>query len=207
MKEYILKNQPPRDVAPAFVQRAMTWAKATNEITGLIRGFLADGVVTREEAEYLRGWLNQRPDVLRDPLVAALATRLARVFADGMVTTEELEELKIAFQSYGKDDGAPATLPLDNPMPDIVFPGKSFCFTGPFVSGTRAWCESQVTQRKGSPVGSVSAGLNVLVIGTKVSPAWANQTYGRKIEAAFGHKQQGHPITIVNEEHWLRFLN
>jgi hypothetical protein len=46
-----------------------------------------------------------------------------------------------------------------------------------------------------------------VVIGTKVSGAWVSQTYGRKIQAAVDAKQSGSKIAIVNEEHWLRFLN
>jgi NAD-dependent DNA ligase len=208
MKDYILKSSySTNDSAPAFVQRAMTWAKATNEITGLIRGLLTDGVVSNDEALYLRNWISLRPEVLSDPLVMALARRIERVFEDGVATPEELEELKLVLTSYGKDDNQPTTLPLDDPMPKVVFENKVFCFTGPFVSGKRAWCEEQVLLRAGKAAGSVSRSVNFLVIGTKVSPAWANQTYGRKIEAAFGFKSSGHPVSIVTEEHWLRFLN
>lgn len=206
MKDYII-NPSSNDVAPPFIQRAMTWAKATNEITGLIRGLLVDGAVTNEEAIYLRNWISKRPDVLRDPLVMALANRIERIFADGVATAEELEDLRLVMENYGKDDEKPTTLPLDNPMPELVFIGKTFCFTGPFVSGKRSWCEEQVGNRKGSSLGNVSRSVNFLVIGTRVSPAWVNQTYGRKIEAAFGLKQSGHPIAIITEEHWLKFLN
>jgi len=45
------------------------WAKATNEIVGLVRGLLADGEVNEKEVTYLRDWINNRPDVLNDKLV------------------------------------------------------------------------------------------------------------------------------------------
>lgn len=206
MKDYHIE-QISNDAAPTFIQRAMTWAKATNEIAGLIRGLLVDGAVSNDEAIYLRNWIKARPEVLHDPLVMALAKRIERIFEDGVASPEELEELRLVMESYGKDDQKPTTLPLDNPMPALLFVGKTFCFTGPFVSGKRSWCEEQVRKRQGFSVGSISRSVNFLVIGTKVSPAWANQTYGRKIEAAFGLKQSGHQISIVTEEHWMKFLS
>jgi NAD-dependent DNA ligase len=184
----------------------MTWAKATNEITGLLRGLLADGVVTESEAAYLRNWLTQRPELLRDPLVASLGMRLDRIFADGVVTPEELEELKTVCMQFTPQDDAPTSLPLDTPPPTIVIPHHAFCFTGTFVSGTRTWCEEQVISRAGVAHGGFKHDTDFLVIGTKVSAAWVNQSYGRKIQAAADAKRSGHKVFIVNEEHWLSFL-
>jgi hypothetical protein len=142
MKEYILhrtdQTNQGRDIAPPFVQRAMGWAKATNEITGLIRGLLADGMVTEGEAKYLREWIAARPDIMSDPLVNSLALRIERIFADGIVTAEELEELRVALTEYAPTaQTAPTTLPLDNPPPTVIIANRAFCFTGVFLSGTR----------------------------------------------------------------------
>lgn len=207
MRVYNLKmNTASRDAAPKFVQRAMTWGKATNELTGLIRGLLADGILVREEADYLRKGISERDDLLRDLLVRSLAQRIERIFADGVITTQELGELKTALSDFGREDGKPVSLPLNDPMPDIVFVDRLFCFTGPFTSGTRDWCEAQVSQRNGKPSQTVTQALNYLVVGTHVSPAWANQTYGRKIEAAVELRRRGQTLAIVNEEHWLKAL-
>jgi NAD-dependent DNA ligase len=205
-KDYILRNTSTESSPPAFVQRAMTWAKATNEITGLIRGILADGVVTESEAKYLREWINSRPALLDDSLVRALSDRIERIFDDGIVTPEELEELKIVLEQFTPEGENPTTLPLDTPPPKISIPDKTFCFTGTFVSGTRAWCEDQITVRGGECAPRVSKNLNVLVIGSRISGAWRNQTYGRKIEEAVTLRDRGIALAIVCEEYWLRCL-
>jgi hypothetical protein len=207
MSEYILKVPTQNnDAAPPFIQRAMTWAKATNEITGLIRGILCDGVVAESEAVFLRKWIGERPELLCDPLVASLAARLQRVFADGIVTLEELEELKAVLLQFDPQDQTPTTLPLDNPPPSVTVSKKSFCFTGTFVSGKRSWCEMQVTERGGEAHDNIRTDTSFLVIGSKVSAAWVNQSYGRKIQAAAQAKQNGAAICLINEEHWLNAL-
>jgi NAD-dependent DNA ligase len=210
-KDYILWHTPqsPRahGVAPKFVERAMTWAKSTNEIAGLIRGVLADGVVSESEAAYLRDWIATRPELLCDSLVRSLSDRIDRVFEDGVVTPDELEELRALLCGFcPSEEASPSTLPLDNPSPVVKIPGSTFCFTGKFISGKRSWCEDQVQARGGKPVPAVSSRLNFLVIGSVVSGAWRNQTYGKKIEEALGHKQSGHPVSIICEEYWLGFL-
>ncbi len=183
------------------------WAKATNEIVGLVRGLLADGEVNEKEVTYLRDWINSRPDVLNDKLVLSLAARIQRVLTDGIVTLEELAEVKSLLTEYAGEGQQPTTLPLDNPMPDIQFREKCFCFTGAFVSGKRSWCHEQTEQRGGLAVDDVNYDLHYLVIGSKVSAAWVNQTYGRKIEAAVGIREKSRALAIVNEDHWLGFFS
>ena len=139
MKDYYLKTtrQTPAG-APAFVQRAMTWAKATNEITGVIRGLLADGVLAESEAAYLRAWIHDRPDVLQDALVSAMAKRIERIFEDGIVTPEELQEVKQLLTDFAPSEDLPTQLPLDLPAPMVVIINRSFCFTGTFICGKRS---------------------------------------------------------------------
>jgi len=206
MKEYQLNSPEPKSHVPAFVERCAKWAKATNEICGLIRGLLADGAVSEGEARYFRDWVKARPELLRDPLFASLVTRVDRVFADGIVTSDELIELKDIFTEYAGPEETPTTLPLDKPAPKLQIKGQLYCFTGKFLSGTRDWCCEQIESRGGRTTNTISTDLSVLVIGSKVSHAWANQTYGRKIESAVGVKQEGYKLAIVVEDHWLTFL-
>lgn len=212
MKDYRL-NDPPdpnlrgHDNAPSFARRAMTWAKASNEITGLIRGILADGEVVEKEAAYLREWIVKHPDLYDDQIVRVLIDRLERIYADGRVAPEELDELKSVLRGFDTDDGRPATLPLDDPPPQIVFPGQRFCFTGKFVYGTRSACENRIILHGALPTETVRRDTSYLVIGTFVSEGWANQSYGRKIEAAVQTKKKGYPIGIVSEELWLTSMD
>ena len=47
---------------------------------------------------------------------------------------------------------------------------------------------------------------NYLVIGIISSEDWMYSTHGRKIEQAVAFVSQGHPIAIISEEHWERFV-
>ena len=188
---------------PSNVARAMNWAKASNEITGLVRGLLADGQVNKAEADYLRRWIEDRPDLYADPIVRALTLRIANIYADGVVTPEELQELKAVLTSFAREDGAPTDLPFTTPPPVIEFQSRTFCFTGNFAYGKRKLCWLNTAIRGAEIHKAVRAGTNFLVVGSAVSKAWVNQTYGRKIEGA----ADSPGVAIIPEDHWLNALN
>jgi len=210
MKTYVL-NQGLDSLKPRLSKqisdRALAW-KSSNEIGGLIRGLLADGVVNQKEAEYFREWMKTRADSFRqDPVASVLVDRLSLIYADGVVTDEELQELRTVLTAYAGEENKPTSLPLDDPAPQIVFASHAFCFTGPFSSGSRKWCQDQVMARGGVPLNNVVLDLHYLVIGSKVSPAWANTSYGRKIETAMSYRDERRlPLRIVTEAHWAAAL-
>lgn len=93
---------------------------------------------------------------------------------------------------------------LDEPAPDVVFEGRSFCFTGVFVygGGDRSQCEAAVRARGGYCYERPNRELNYLVVGTFAEPAWAHETYGRKIETALELKSARAGCKIISEELW-----
>jgi NAD-dependent DNA ligase len=93
---------------------------------------------------------------------------------------------------------------LDKPAPDVVFQGRSFCFTGVFIygGGDRSQCEAAVRARGGYCYERPNRDLNYLVIGTLAEPAWAHKTYGRKIETALELKNAGANCKIISEKRW-----
>lgn len=97
---------------------------------------------------------------------------------------------------------------LDNPAPEVVFEGRSFCFTGIFVfgDGDRDQCEAAVRARGGMCHNHPSRDLSYLVVGSFAEPAWAFQSHGRKIETAIELKSHGSNCKIISEEHWTKFL-
>ena len=96
----------------------------------------------------------------------------------------------------------------DDPAPEIVFDGRSFCLTGifEFENGDRNKCEDAIRARGGFCRQHPAHNLDYLVIGTYVEPAWAHKGYGRKIEAALELKTIGANCAIVSEAHWLKSL-
>lgn len=97
-------------------------------------------------------------------------------------------------------------IPFDDPTPVIEYAGKHFCFTGKFTLGTRQLCEDTVANKGGIPVPNVVIETNYLVVGGEVSPAWAHEAFGRKIERALVLKLEGHSISLVTEEDWEKTI-
>lgn len=187
--------------------RSANVTQITNKLAGLIRGVILDNVVNKAEADGVREWIKANPEVSEDPVAGRLLLRIQKIYADGKVSPEELEELRVIFKDYSGIDDAPTTIPLDDPPPAIEFTGKHFCFTGTFLAGGRAWCETKTALRGGFVVANVVEALDYLVIGSKVTGTWANSSYGRKIEKALHFKSHGSAVKIVSEVTWLKYLN
>jgi NAD-dependent DNA ligase len=100
----------------------------------------------------------------------------------------------------------PSTLPLTAPAPEILYPGRSFCFTGVFEFGSRADCHEAVLARGGEPAKSVIKKLNYLVIGSVGSDFWRHSSFGTKIVKAAQYCEDGVGIAIVSEAHWVARL-
>jgi NAD-dependent DNA ligase len=99
-------------------------------------------------------------------------------------------------------------LPLDNPLPEkVVFSGNEFVPTGRFAFGTRQKVFEAISSLNGIPKdGFPTQSTRYLVIGVFASRDWHHTNYGRKIERAVELRAEGHPITILSEEHWRSFL-
>jgi len=191
------------------------WARrGLDELLGLVRGIVADGVVTDAEMVALTRWMAANPLVAGVWPGDVLADRLGRIFADGVVDAEERAELTLLLhQAAGETPGELATmaaatrLPLDAPPPGLAYPGQVYVFTGAFVYGTRKACERAVADRGGRCGSSITRDTRVLVIGALASEAWVHSTHGRKIEKAVQYREAGVPLAIVDEEHWARSLH
>jgi NAD-dependent DNA ligase len=97
-------------------------------------------------------------------------------------------------------------LPLDDPAPHVAFLGMSFVATGQFMYGSRDRVHGCISERGGTPVDNVTKKTHFLVIGALASRDWAHASYGRKIEKAVKYRDEGSPLKIVCEEHWVDFL-
>jgi NAD-dependent DNA ligase len=198
---------PEQSGVPPTVARMMGWAKASNELIGLVRGLLADGVLARSEADFLRQWVNQRVELVADPVIGALARRILRIYQDEVVTDDELTELRDFLSELSRNDGVPTSIAFPDPLPQMRFSGMSFCFTGNFAYGKRKECWFQTVLRGAEIHPKVTHTTDFLIVGSAVSKAWANQTYGRKIEEAMARQHAGWPLVILPEAHWILSLD
>ncbi len=184
-----------------------------DELVGLCKGMVADGVVNVEEARFLQAWLTSHRDAQDTWPASVLFPRIAAMLADGSLEdNEERELLGLLIEISGGNPVAlgeaslSASLPITKPEPSVAFVGRRFCFTGRFFLGPRKACEKLVVERGGIVEATVSSSLDYLVVGMIASKDWAHSTFGRKIERAVTFQSEGRTIAIVAEPHFTASL-
>lgn len=97
---------------------------------------------------------------------------------------------------------------LDVPAPEIIFQGRSFCFTGifDFAEGDRNQCEAATKSRGGFCYERPNRALNYLVVGNHAEPSWGHGSFGRKIITVLDFKSSGAKCQIISEELWSKSL-
>lgn len=187
--------------------------KATEHLLGLCTGLVADGRLDDREVEFLNLWLKQYPEVVSTWPGKVIADRITTIVADGVITPEERQDLFetlsgiVGFQlpETGAAEAGVAAIPFSE-APCIQFEGRTFCFTGKFLFGTRAACERAILNRGSIPLDGVSTKLEYLVVGSLIEPSWAHTSYGRKIEKALDYNNKGHGIAIISERQWTEAI-
>ena len=192
----------------AIQHRALT--RAAQTLMGICQGLLADGQLHDREIQFLSLWLRENTEAAQSWPGDQIARRVTEILADGVITDAErsdllqlLEQLtRVDFLDTGAATPDGPTLPIDDD-PSIVFNGRTFCFTGTFIFGTRPACERVVLKLGGTAADSVSRRLDYLVIGALASPQYFNTSYGRKIEKAVALQKEGDcELAIVSEQQW-----
>lgn len=198
------------EYAAAKAQHKAALTRASQMLIGIVTGVVADGQLHDMEVHMLNTWLTENAEVASVWPGSAISHAIQSVLADGVVTQAErdhlLRELQALvgsdFSETGSSSPTVAALPYDNET-TLHIAGAGICHTGEFLFGTRSACERLTEQAGGTPLASVNKKTTYLVIGTHVSPAWVNTSYGRKIEQAMQMKDAGHPIRIIAEQRWL----
>lgn len=182
-----------------------------DELVGLARGVAADGTLNQAEVEFLQKWLAANISISNQPMIRKLYERINNILLDGVADTEECRDLLDTLNNFSNRDFElgevlkSSTLPLCDPAPPLFFKGRRYCFTGTFNFGGRGDCEAAVFDR-GGIAGSLTRGTNVLVIGVYATESWKHSSFGNKIIKAVDMREDGVPISIVSEEHWMRYL-
>lgn len=180
--------------------------RAIHQLQGVASSIIYDGIITDEEIGQLLSWLDKNQLVHNDWPVSHLIELLKGILSDNVVTDEERKELLhflSCITSPLSCDWMPKSvtdLIADN-VP-VIFPEKSFIFTGILQFGTRKKAESEVLKRGGlCPKGAYKAWLDYLVVGSIGNDAWKYGKYGTKIESCINAKSEGKARTaIITEE-------
>ncbi len=187
--------------------------RETDELLGLCKGIVSDGIVNQAEAEFLAEWLKLNSNSSKEWPANVLYDRIGAMLVDGQLDSgEEGELLSLLVKVAGGNPcklnahSLTAGLPLNDPQPPIIFSGMNFCFTGKFLLGSRDYCHQEVALRGGICTESITKNLNYLVIGVVGSRDWAHSTFGRKIQKAVEYREKASSLAIVSEENFIRVL-
>jgi NAD-dependent DNA ligase len=184
-----------------------------SEMLGTVKGVLFDGVISEAEAQHLNAWMTANPDASLSWPGEVIANRLRTIFADGIVSPEEREDLRDLLEQiaggktgFVSKENMATTFPLDRPQPSLDFQRKLFVFTGKFAFGPRKTCQEMTVQAGGECADNVSHKVDYLVIGTFSSRDWIQSSYGRKIEKAVEYRTERKSLAIISEDHWAAAL-
>ncbi|MCG6958074.1 MAG: BRCT domain-containing protein [Gemmatimonadetes bacterium] len=181
------------------------------EMMGLVRGVIADGRVSSDEAEQLAQWTREQPDVVARWPANLLARRLEKIQRDGRLDARERAHLEaILGQLAGNSGGLGFTLatdlPVDVPAPEVVFEGRTFVFAGELAYGPARSCEREVLELGGACERTVSRRTDYVVLGSLSADDWAQDALGPVLDAVVQYRARGVPIAVIAEEHWAEAL-
>jgi len=196
--------------AVALLQRRQV-SKAVELLLGMVTGIIADENLHDMEIRLLRSWLADNQDVASTWPGSVIARNIEAVLADGVISEQErshlLQTLKtLAINDFSHTGSAEAEV-VGLPYSDqdaVSIERSGICHTGVFLHGTREACERLTQAAGGIILPAVSRKAHFLVIGTNVSPNWAQTSYGRKIQQAMQLQQAGHAIRVISERRWLQ---
>lgn len=183
------------------------------EMVGLVRGVVADGKVSAEEAQHLAEWARENPEIATRYPANLLARRLERIYMDGRADRKERNRLaqmleQLAENPTGFGGGYPLAtdLPLTQPPPEVIFEGQSFVFGGEMAYGPIHACEREVRERGGLCERTVNRRTDYIVIGGFAAADWAQTDFGHLIDDVVQYKERGVPIAVITEDHWVNAL-
>jgi BRCA1 C Terminus (BRCT) domain len=195
------------------ISRAIGWNRLResrfDELIGVCRGIMADGVIVFEEVVFLRNWLDRNTPTRTTEAGRQLHAVVLRIIACGSLQPDiESELVDLIMRIIGgtptsdTDASYSTRLPFDDPPPEVSVRGSSFCLTGKFLFGTRDECHQAIIKAGGSIHDNPRRDTNYLVIGEIGSRDWLHSTCGLKIEHAISLRDKGQVISVIGEVTW-----
>ena len=181
-----------------------------DELIGICKGVVFDGVIVTDEASSMLSWLDRNSDIKECYPANILYSNLSEMLKDNTLDSDEEKHLlSILVDITGEPVTNPfvesmsSTLPLCSPEPKIIFESNKFCATGKFVFGTRNKVAEKIISLGGLIKPNLTQDVNYLVIGSVGSSDWIHSSFGRKIEKAVNLRADGVPIHIISEKYFL----
>lgn len=201
------------DIIESRSYEDVTASDYLNEFLGLISGIVSDDQINEDEFAYLIEWLNKHADLIDDATVKSVVAKMVEFSKLEQITPSD-EEALVSFlkQTAGirfLETGAVDVHPMDHIADSIESMNHeraAICFTGVFNTGTRKEVEAIAIKLGATPRKDPSKSIHYVVIGSQVSPDWKHTSFGRKIQKAIELRESGHPLIILTEQEWVRFI-
>ncbi len=175
---------------------------------GMLGGIAADKVIEPRELRGIARWMEDYEHLKGHWPFDEIDAVITKVMADGTIDAQEhrfLLDFCKEFMSWRpsllleKADDDLIRHGVCAAQPQIIFPERTFCFTGKSTRVTRVAFEQLVAKLGGVAQPNVTEHLHYLVVGDYGNAAWAFSCYGRKIAKAMGYRKCGHTIVIAHE--------
>ncbi len=183
---------------------------AIQELHGILHGVVSDMKVSDGELRGLQDWLENYSDIRNVWPITEIESLIVKVLGDGKIDEAEERLMLRFFSEFAPSvriaDRLPELLPTEITVagvcavdPEIVFDGRSFCFTGVSSRGPRQMIADTIRKKGGHFSDNVTKGLDYLVIGDDGNPCWAFACYGRKVERVVQMRREGSAVMLIHE--------
>lgn len=215
----IITEEESKDIlwlCASFTSRAAYYDEVTSAIqflSGMIHGIMADGELSDKEIQAIKTWIDDNDFLAGTYPFDEINSLLTSVLADKKISEDERNTLLAFFSNIIEFRNSLNLTEQDfvdlrkeysvdgicSLCPEIKIEGRTFCFTGESVHGTRKEIYETITRLGGVCRNSVSKKTDYLIVGNCGNPCWAYACYGRKIEEAMTLRKEGGHVVIVNE--------
>jgi len=201
---------------PAFIYDETTRKKMA-ELIELCEKSLIDDDLDVFELTQIVHYMEENAENIHAEPFYELVENLAKIIngSNKTVTDKELNEAKKVILKYLETK--PKSLYdevikteygfLDDPAPEVIFKDKTFILTGIFTIGERNKVAKMILERGGMTAKCVTRSVDYVVLGEVASSAYSHGNYGTKIDEAIELKKHGVNISIISENHFIKFIN
>ena len=100
LERYVRKYESHSDYSFSTYASSPQIRKAITDYYGIVKGIMADNVITDEERNYLAKWKNENSEVLAVPELQRLVNYIDEALSDGILTEAEKCEINTIISNY-----------------------------------------------------------------------------------------------------------